>query len=45
MDWTDPAASELTEEREGDMSSLAVGFSTRRHKRALKERLPPALKY
>ena len=27
MDWVDPISSELTEEKEDDMSNLAVGFA------------------
>ena len=33
MDWVDPISSELVEEREGDMSSLAYGFSAHMCKR------------
>ena len=45
MDWTDPTTSEPAEDGEDDMSSLIVGFTTRMRKRALRGRLPPALKY
>ena len=34
VDWVDPISSEPAKEREGDMSSLAVGFATRMRKRA-----------
>ena len=34
VDWEDPISSESTEEREGDMSSLAAGFVVRIGKRA-----------
>ena len=34
VDWLDPTASGPTEEREEDMSSLAVGFAARMRKRA-----------
>ena len=34
MDWVDPISSESAEEREEDMSSLAVGFTTQILKRA-----------
>ena len=34
MDWVDPISSELTEEREDDLSSLATRFAKRMHKRA-----------
>ena len=35
MDWVDQITSELVEEREDDMSSLAVGFVTRMCKQAM----------
>ena len=35
LDWVDPNASDLTEEKEDDMSSLTVGFFARMHKRAM----------
>ena len=34
VDWVDPNASDPIEEREDDMSSLAVGFSSRMRKQA-----------
>ena len=34
VDWTDPTTSELNEEVEDDISSLAIGFSTWMRKRA-----------
>ena len=35
MDWTDPTASELAEERKNDMSSLVAGFAARMRKLAM----------
>ena len=34
MDWLDPPTSDLAEERQEDMSSLAIGFIARMRKRA-----------
>ena len=34
MDWTDPTASELADEKEDDMSNLVTGFTTRMRERA-----------
>ena len=34
VDWTNPTASEPTEKREDDMSSLTAGFAARMCKRA-----------
>ena len=31
MDWVDPISSEPAEEREDDMSNIAVGFATWMH--------------
>ena len=46
VDWTDPTASNLDEEREDDMSSLAVGFVVRMCKQAASSdgETTPALK-
>ena len=38
MDWTDPKISESAEEREAEMSSLAVGFVVRMHKKVANAR-------
>ena len=35
MHWTDPTTSKPVEEREDDMSSLAIGFATRMLKRVV----------
>ena len=35
MDWLNPTASELAEERKEDISSLVIGFAARMRKRGL----------
>ena len=45
VDWLDPLVIDLTEEREEDMSSLAIKFTARMRKLVLRGRLPPDLKY
>ena len=36
VDWTNPAVSQSTEEREAEMSGLVVGFAIRMRKRVVK---------
>ena len=47
VEWVDSTASDPDEEREDDMSSLAIRFSVRMRKWAASSqgRLPPALKH